>query len=92
MRPGIPERHQRYPKSAKFSGHYVPWAGALGGPRLPKAHSRRHRTHFTKALLKAFYREKPWAALGGLGRPKANIRKKPWAALGGSLFDSIVFY
>mgnify|MGYP004069330229 CR=1 FL=1 len=65
MRPGIPERHQRYPKSAKFSGHYVPWAGALGGPRLPKAHSRRHRIHFTKAFAQGLLSGK---ALGGLGR------------------------
>ena len=82
MRPGTPERHQRYPKSAKFSGHYVPWAGALGGPRLPKAHSRRHRTHFTKALPKAFYREKPWAALGG---PR-QLQEKALCGLGEQFF------
>ena len=65
MRPGAAERHPRSPKNVKFSGHYLPWAGTLGGPRLPKAHSRRSGSISPRLLTKAFDRQKTWAALGG---------------------------
>jgi len=80
---GIPKRFHRFPKSVKFSGHDLPWALTLGGPRLPKAHSRHHRIHCPRLLPKAFYRKKPWAPWAAQGK----VRKKPWAALGGTYLD-----
>ena len=79
MRPGIPERHQRYPKSAKFSGHYA-LGGSLGRTSPAQGSLETPSDPFHQGFAQGFLSGK---ALGGLGRPWAAQGKHQEKALGG---------